>query len=127
MGIYEIGDKLGEKISLSKISSLKWDKGYAFKPGTPREKIYNTVGYKFYRITESDDVSQVVLMDGDKVVFYSGWGDNLKPYTMDFENVDFKDEVLTILPDKSDYFKIGRGEKNPITDRHAIKLTYLND
>ncbi|MGL5755525.1 MAG: metallophosphoesterase [Paraclostridium sp.] len=126
MGIYELNNKLGEKISLSKISSLKWDKGYVFKPGTPRKKIYDTVGYEFFRISESDHTSQVILMKGDKVVFYSGVDDDLKPYTMNFKNGDFKYGVLTILPGKNDYFRVEQGERNPITNRASIKLNYID-
>ncbi|MDU6250210.1 MAG: metallophosphoesterase, partial [Paeniclostridium sordellii] len=82
MAIDDVSEKLGEKISLSKIGDLKWDKAYVFKPETSREKICNTVGYKFARITETDDVYRVILMDRDKVVFYSDWQSYLMPYTM---------------------------------------------
>jgi 2',3'-cyclic-nucleotide 2'-phosphodiesterase / 3'-nucleotidase len=126
MSIYEIGDKLGEEINLSKISSLKWDKGYVFKPKTPREKIYDTVGDKFYRITESENAYQVALMDKDKVVYYSGWSNDLKPYTMNFENADFKDGILTMIPGKNDYFKVEKGKENPMNHMTTIKLSYIS-
>ncbi len=125
-GIFEMGEKLGEEVSLSKISSLKWDKGYVFKPGTSREKIYDTVGSKFYRITESDDAYRVMLMDGDKVVYFSTWNNDLIPYNFEFDSEDFKDEILTLTPGKNDYFKIEKGEKHPMTSSPSIKLNYIS-
>ena len=124
MAIDDVSEKLGEKISLSKISDLKWDKAYVFKPETPREKIYNTVGYKFARITETDDVYRVILMDKDKVVFYSDWQSYLMPYTMDFDNADFKDGVFVMTPSKNDYFKIAKGDKNPNNGIYSTRLIY---
>ncbi|MEG2869569.1 MAG: metallophosphoesterase [Terrisporobacter sp.] len=126
IGMIDVQNKIGEEVSLSKLNSLKWDKGYVFKPGTPREKIYDTVGYEFFRISESDHTSQIVLMNGDKVVFYSGGDNDLKPYTMNFEDTDFKDGVLTILPGKNDYFKVEQGERHPITNMETIKLNYID-
>lgn len=125
-GIFQTGEKLGEEVSLSKISSLKWDKGYVFKPGTSREKIYDTVGSKFYRITESDDTYRVILMDGDKVVYFSTWSNDLIPYNFEFDSEDFKDEILTLTPGKNDYFKIEKGKKHPMTSSPSIKLNYIS-
>ncbi|WP_242944590.1 hypothetical protein [Paraclostridium sordellii] len=124
MAIDDVSEKLGEKISLSKIGDLKWDKAYVFKPETPREKIYNTVGYKFARITETNDVYRVILMDKDKVVFYSDWQSYLMPYTMDFDNADFKDGVFVMTPSKNDYFKIAKGDKNPNNGIYSTRLIY---
>ncbi|CEP79693.1 metallophosphoesterase [Paraclostridium sordellii] len=124
MAIDDVSEKLGEKISLSKISDLKWDKAYVFKPETSREKIYDTVGYKFARITETDDVYRVILMDKDKVVFYSDWQSYLMPYTMDFDNADFKDGVFVMTPGKNDYFKIAKGDKNPNNGIYSVRLIY---
>lgn len=126
IGMIDVQNKIGEEVSLSKLNSLKWDKGYVFKPGTPREKIYDTVGYEFFRISESDHTSQIVLMNGDKVVFYSGGDNDLKPYTMNFEDTDFKDGVLTILPGKNDYFKVEQGERHPITNMETVKVNYID-
>ncbi|CEJ72852.1 membrane-associated nucleotidase [[Clostridium] sordellii] len=124
MAIDDVSEKLGEKISLSKISDLKWDKAYVFKPETPREKIYDKVGYKFARITETDDVYRVILMDKDKVVFYSDWQSYLMPYTIDFDNADFKDGVFVMTPGKNDYFKIAKGDKNPNNGIYSTRLIY---
>ncbi|MEG2786861.1 MAG: metallophosphoesterase [Romboutsia sp.] len=126
IGMIDVQNKIGEEVSLSKLNSLKWDKGYVFKPGTPREKIYDTVGCEFFRISESDHTSQIVLMNGDKVVFYSGGDNDLKPYTMNFEDTDFKDGVLTILPGKNDYFKVEQGERHPITNMETVKVNYID-
>ncbi|CEN92678.1 metallophosphoesterase [Paraclostridium sordellii] len=124
IAIDDVSEKLGEKISLSKISDLKWDKAYVFKPETSREKIYDTVGYKFARITETDDVYRVILMDKDKVVFYSDWQSYLMPYTIDFDNADFKDGVFVMTPGKNDYFKIAKGDKNPNNGIYSTRLIY---
>lgn len=126
MGIESISEKIGENISLSKINDLRWDKAYVFKPETPREKIYDIVGYKFARITETDNVYRVILMDKGKVVFYSDWTNYLMPYTMDFGNANFKDEVFVMTPGKNDYFKVSKGDKNPYNDIYSVRLIYQN-
>ncbi|CEN88012.1 metallophosphoesterase [Paraclostridium sordellii] len=126
MGIESISEKIGENISLSKANDLRWDKAYVFKPETPREKIYDTVGYKFARITETDNVYRVILMDKGKVVFYSDWTNYLMPYTMDFDNANFKYGVFVMTPGKNDYFKVSKGDKNPYNDIYSVRLIYQN-
>lgn len=125
VGIYENADKIGEKVSLSKITPFKWDKMYVFKVGTPREKIYDKAGYKFLNITESEDMNQFILMNGEKVVYYSGFEDEDVPYRLKFDNIKFKDDVFTIEPGKNDYSIMNKSERDLISNSEAIDLNYV--
>lgn len=125
VSIFEQEDKLGEKISFGKIINFKWNKLYVFSPKTSREKIYNTVGYKFLNIAESDE-PQLVFMNGDEVVLYLSGEDKCDPYSFDFKESDFKDGVLTIRADKNDCFRMEQGKSNPNTNSQAIKFVYTS-
>lgn len=50
-------------------------------------------------------------MDGKKVVYYSGFEDEMIPYRLKFNNAKFEDDVLTIEPGKNDYFIINKSER----------------
>ena len=126
---YEIsfsGSK-SKEISLSDIVPFKWDKAYAFKTGTPRDKIYDTVGYKFKSITEteSDDMMQIVFMDGKKVVCYLYGKKEQMGYSMDFDECEYKDNMVTIIPKENDKFKVTIGKENPINHFKMIKLNHI--
>ncbi|WP_250674745.1 hypothetical protein LZ906_004915 [Paraclostridium ghonii] len=124
--IFEQEGKLGEKISFGKILKFKWNKLYVFSPKTSREKIYNTVGYKFLNIAESDE-PQLVFMNGNEVVLYLSGNEKGDPYSFDFKESDFKDGVLTIRSDKNDCFRIEKGKNNPITNMVGTKLCYVSN
>lgn len=112
-------------INLSNIVPIKWDKVYVFKPKTPREKIYDTVGYKFLNITENDDMMQMVFMNNKKVVCYLyGYKERIG-YSMGFDKSEYKDNVLTIMPKENDNFKVEEGKEHPITHQPIVKLTHI--
>lgn len=119
--------KEGEVISLDKQLSIKWDKMYIFKPNTPREEIYEKVGYKFLKITEIDDANQVVLMNKGKVVYYSHMGEvkkNNLPFVFNVDNDKFDKNVFTINYGENDDFKVLGGEKNFYTESKIVELSY---
>lgn len=126
-GIYENADKIGEKVNLSKIIPFKWDKMYVFKVGTPKDKIYDKAGYKFLNITESEDMNQFILMNGKKVVYYSGWEDKEVPYRLKFDDIKFKDDILTIEPGKNDYFIMNKSDRDLNTSSETIDLNYVTN
>lgn len=112
--IYKISsiDKNTPEVRLSDIIPFKWDKAYAFKTGTPREVIYDTVGYKWRGITEteSDDMLQMVFMNGKKVVCYVYEDMNQMGMSFKFNESEYKDNVLTIAPGDNDNFTVKKGE-----------------
>ncbi|RDY28199.1 metallophosphatase [Romboutsia weinsteinii] len=122
--IYDIAsiDGKKEEINLSEISSFEWDKAYKFKTSTPRDIIYNTVGYKWRNITEteSEDVIQMVFMKDEKVVCYVYAYASEMGVDIDFDESDYKDNVITIYPNDNDRFKVEKGE-----DAFTTYLTHI--
>ncbi|MGN7296587.1 hypothetical protein [Ferdinandcohnia sp. SAFN-114] len=61
-----------ETINLKEVTPFEWDKVYSFSPYTPKDTIYETVGYKWDRIQETvnEDMNQIVFMKDGKVVCY---------------------------------------------------------
>jgi hypothetical protein len=57
---------------LSEWTPFEWDTLYSFKPYTTKEKIYETVGYKWNDISEtvSEGMNQIVFIKNGKVVCY---------------------------------------------------------
>ncbi|MEK5440901.1 hypothetical protein [Fredinandcohnia sp. FSL W7-1320] len=61
-----------ETINLKEVTPFEWDKVYSFSPYTPKDTIYETVGYKWDRIQETvnEGMNQIVFMKDGKVVCY---------------------------------------------------------
>lgn len=61
-----------ETINLLNVTPFKWDVMYSFAPYTPKEMIYETVGYKSDHIYEtvSEGMNQIVFLKDGKVVCY---------------------------------------------------------
>ena len=59
-------------VNLSDITPFEWDLVYSFDPYTPKELIYETVGYKWDSISETVNggMNQLVFMKNKKVVCY---------------------------------------------------------
>ncbi|WP_304341193.1 metallophosphoesterase [Metaclostridioides mangenotii] len=105
--VYEIDDKVKEA-SLSEITPFKWDKAFVFAPETPREIIYNKVGYEWRNITETEGTNmiQMVFIKDNKPVCYLY--DNINDFGIDtnLNKSEYKDNVATIFPGKNDKFSI---------------------
>ncbi|THE12991.1 hypothetical protein E1I69_08945 [Bacillus timonensis] len=69
--VLKIGQSV-ETIDLTEVTPFEWDKVYSFSPYTPREAIYETVGYKWDRIQETvnEGMNQIVFLQDGKVVCY---------------------------------------------------------
>jgi hypothetical protein len=73
--LYQAVDEIDDKVkeaSLTEITPFKWDKAFVFAPGTPREIIYNKVGYEWRDITETEgtDMTLVFIKDNNLYVIY---------------------------------------------------------
>lgn len=57
---------------ISEFIPFEWDVLYSFSPYCPRTKIYETIGYKWDKITESvnEGMNQIVFLKNGKVVCY---------------------------------------------------------
>lgn len=65
-------EESAESVNLSDVTPFEWDLVYSFDPYTPKDAIYETVGYKWGRISEtvSEGMNQLVFMKDGKVVCY---------------------------------------------------------
>lgn len=126
MKLLDLKDDVKETSILS-LKPFEWDKAYAFKIGTPREEIYKTIGYKFLNIgkSESGDLNQVVFMKGDKVVCCLYGKKDILGFGLNFDEKDFKGNVLEIIPGKNDKFTIDRSEKEPLYGLPIVNLNYI--
>lgn len=61
-----------DSIDLREVTPFTWDIAYSFPPYTSKESIYQTVGYKWDRISETvnEGMNQIVFMKEGKVVCY---------------------------------------------------------
>ncbi len=101
-------------INLSNVTPFEWDEMYSFDPYTPKEMIYETVGYKWGRISEtvSEGMDQVVFMKDEKVVCYLyGYPENNR-YGISFISEDSKDLTSYSLLKRADdvTFEVDRSD-----------------
>lgn len=59
-------------VNLLDVTPFEWDLVYSFEPYASKEEIYERVGYKWDRISEtvSEGMNQIVFMNESKVVCY---------------------------------------------------------
>jgi hypothetical protein len=102
-----------ETINLLDVTPFKWDVVYSFKPYTPKEVIYKTVGYKWDTISETvnEGMNQIVFLKDGKVVCYLyGYPEN-NGYGIFFESKNYEDYYCYKLTVKDDLiFQVERKE-----------------
>lgn len=100
---------------LSQWTPFEWDTLYSFAPYTPKDKIYEVIGYKWDNITETVDegMNQIVFMkDGEVICYLYGYPENIK---ISFDFGEYKDSYMkftseqkltfdTVLSDGIRYF-----------------------
>lgn len=61
-----------EEVNLLDVTPFEWDVVYSFDPYTPKDTIYETVGYKWDNISEtvSEGMNQIIFLKDGKVVCY---------------------------------------------------------
>src|SRR5690606_4531398 len=86
-------------IDLREVTPFSWDRVYSFTPYSPREQIYETVGYKWDRIQEtfSEGMNQLVCLQDGKVVCYVYGYPDTNGYGISFQGGTFSEfaQVLT--------------------------------
>ncbi|WP_270941174.1 metallophosphoesterase [Romboutsia lituseburensis] len=117
-------DEKTKEINLGKIIPFKWNKAYYFKTPITKEEIYNKVGYKWKSIPDNIDENmlQIVFMNGKKVVCSLSLDRNIYRFDMKFKDEDFKDNIVTIYPNKNDKFKIEKSEED-----FSVHLTHIQN
>lgn len=105
-------DSTGE-INLKDITPFDWDKAYVFEPHSSPKKIYDTIGYKWNDIkkTDSEDMIQMIFMKNKKVVCHLYGYEKQLFIDFKFNKSYYKDNVLTIYPNKNDRFRFDVDKK----------------
>ncbi|MFF2590602.1 hypothetical protein ACFVSS_22635 [Peribacillus butanolivorans] len=101
-----------ETINLLDVTPFDWDVVYSFKPYTPKDDIYETVGYKWDTISETvnEGMNQVVFLKDGKVVCYLYGYPGNNGYGISFESENYKDAgyMLNIKDDLN--FQVERSD-----------------
>ena len=99
-----------ETINLAEVTTFEWDVVYSFEPYTPKELIYETVGYEWDRISEtvSEGMEQIVFLKDGKVVCYLfGYPEN-NGYGIDFSGQTVNDVAKMLKADEDLTFQVTR-------------------
>lgn len=110
------------EIRLAKVMPPEWDKIFIFKSGTSANDIYKAVGYKWRNISspKDRDMVQIVVMNNNKPVTYLYGESELMPLSIKCDESEYKDNVVTIYPNKNDKFKVIKGER-----KYGIDLEHI--
>lgn len=105
-------DMVGKKVNLSTFTPFEWDTVYSFSPYTPKEMIYEIIGYKWDRISEtvSEGMNQIVFVKDGKVVCYIyGYPQNNK-YGVFFDGSDHQRNAAILYSKDNPIFNITKNE-----------------
>jgi hypothetical protein len=97
--------------NLSGFTPFEWDTLYSFKPYTPKEKVYETVGYKWDNISETvnEGMNQIVVTKEGRVVCYLyGYPER---YNMYFDFGVFDGSFIKLTTNQKMVFKTKVDEK----------------
>ena len=121
--LFDMDDKVKEA-SLSEITPFKWDKAFIFAPETPREIIYNKVGYEWRDITETEgtDMTFVFIKDNKPVCYIYGNGESLG-MDINLNKSEYKDNVATIISGDNDKFSIEKEKVSRVTNGSNYEYT----
>lgn len=111
------------EIRLSEVTTPEWDKIYVFKSGTSADDIYKTVGYKWRNISspKGDDMVKIVVMNKDKPITYLCEESEIMPLNIKCDESEYKDNVVTIYPNKNDKFRVEKGKQEYIINLKHIQ------
>lgn len=102
----------GDQVKLSEFTPFEWDEVYAFNPYVSKEVIYETIGYKWDRISEtvSEGMNQIVFMKDKKVVCYLyGYSENNK-FGLFFNGSDSIEDASILYAADHDLFVVEENE-----------------
>ena len=91
-------EETNKTVNLSDITPFEWDTAYSFSPYTPKELIYDTVGYKWdnIHVTVDESMNQIVFLKDKKVVCYIyGYPSNIG-YGLSFDVSEYKNGVRVL-------------------------------
>lgn len=105
-------DETSEMVILSDITPFEWDTVYRFTPYMSKEKIYETVGYRWDYISETVDeaMDQIVFMKDGKVVCYVYGYPSNKGYGVSFDGKEHINGASVLKLEDDLNFKVTRSD-----------------
>lgn len=106
-------EKSVEIVQLNDVTPFEWDTVYTFSPYTPKEKIYETVGYKWDSIQETvnEGMNQLVfLKDGEVVCYVYGYPSNIG-YYISFSGENLSEFATVLHAEDNLAFRVEREEE----------------
>lgn len=106
---------------LSQWTPFEWDTLYSFAPYTSREKIYESIGYKWDNISETvnEGMNQIVFVKDSKVVCYLyGYPEKLK---LGFNFGQYEGSYIKLTSKQKLSFKTTFSEKSGVRYFEYIK------
>jgi hypothetical protein len=120
--VLSIGQSV-ETLNLLDVTPFEWDVVYSFNPYTPKDDIYETVGYRWDTTSETvnEGMNQIVFLNDGKVVCYLyGYPEN-NGYSIYFESENYKDAGY-MLKEKDDLsFQVERSD-SPLLLRKKARI-----
>ncbi|GAE27796.1 hypothetical protein JCM9140_3955 [Halalkalibacter wakoensis JCM 9140] len=97
-----------ETIDLLEVTPFEWDLVYSFTPYTPKEKIYEIVGYEWAKISEtvSEGMNQIVFIKDEKVVCYLYGYPESNGYGLYFSGESISEFAEKLEPDDRLIFQV---------------------
>ncbi len=101
-----------ETIDLTEITPFEWDVVYSFDPYTPKDKIYDVVGYKWDNIKEtvSEGMNQIVFLKDGKVVCYIYGYPTSNKYSIVFSGENYKNVATMLHLENSLNFEVTKSD-----------------
>lgn len=103
----------GDQVKLSEFTPFEWDEVYSFNPYVSKEIIYETIGYKWDRISEtvSGGMNQIVFVKGGKVVCtIYGYPEN-NGFGIFFNNSNVNEDYTILNAVDQDIFEVKKRGK----------------
>ncbi|MHA6261332.1 hypothetical protein ACXYMX_15810 [Sporosarcina sp. CAU 1771] len=108
----------GNQLDLSEFTPFEWDVVYCFDPYVSKDEIYETIGYKWDRISEtvSEGMNQIVFMKDEKVICYIYGYPESNQFGIFFDGSDSIGNAVRLFSKDHDTFDV-------MKEKGAIYLT----
>ncbi|WP_425807534.1 hypothetical protein ACHOLT_09445 [Desulfitobacterium sp. Sab5] len=122
--VLSVGQNI-ETVNLSDITPFEWDMVYSFQPYTPKDKIYNAIGYEWDEISETlnEGMNQIVFMNDGKVVCYVYGYPSDNGFYISFDSSDYKNGVVMFDAKDNLSFKVTKSKN--ILYLEQVKHMYI--
>ena len=103
----------GDQVKLLEFTPFEWDEVYSFDPYVSKEIIYETIGYKWDRISEtvSEGMNQIVFVkEGEVVCYIYGYPEN-NAFGIFFNDSNIDEDYTMLNAEDRDIFYVQKREE----------------